>query len=720
MNPSDIKDKKAIAAKGDADIHSEAITRFANVMTREGDNRDLGVEDARFAQTQDGQLDDGDLDENSPDIPNYTFNLVAAAVDTVIGDHRQNEIGIRVRPNGDGADKKDADIRNGIIKSIQADSDFDSIDDAVFDETLNSGYGGYRVTTEYTNDDVNYNSFDQIAKIEGINSAVTSLFFGPSQKYDKSDALYAFLIWNEEISDFKAMYPEATVTDFDQEIYSTDNHIHWFGENEIRCAEYWRKVPVKRTIALVQYPSPDGATPGERKTIDLEDEKKVLDDLQAAGVQIIRQRTIDDWQVERYIMNGAEILKPVEKWAGKLIPLVPEFGKISNINGKQYVRGLIRFAKDAQRVYNFLRSTIVATVAKAPKDIHWLTPAMMKGHTERLSRMNIDDSPIQLFNIDPANPAMTPTRTGAPAVQQSLIEAAQTAKLDVQMATGVTPGTAQPTAGTDIDRRSGKAIEAQARRGDNGAYTFMSNHALSIQALGNVLNDIIPRIYDSTRQVQIMRQDGTTEEITINETVRDEQTGDAVIVNDLSKGRYAVTVDVGPAFATQRMEAADRLIKLSENPDSPYARLTPDLIVKFLDLPGDASEELHTRLRGFMIQEGIVQPTEEEAKELQPTEAQQAQSARQEQREQAEIDLIMAQTMQLKGSANKSISDAENKDVDSNQKATDSFNTLIDALVKKREAGFPLTVEDSNMIADAMTVIEDTADVLLEQPNQVQ
>ena len=710
MNPADIKDKKGIAAKGDDDIHAEAIKRFNNVMAREREQRELGVEDARFAQTQDGQWEDEEED-SSPDVPKYTFNLVAAAVDTVIGDQRQNDISIRVRPNGGGADKDDADIFNGIIKSIQAESDFDSVDDAVFDETLNSGYGGYRVITEFTNDDVGINSFDQVAKIEAIDSAVTSLYFGPSKRYDKADALYAFLIWDEEIADFKALYPEATLTDFSSEYISDEAaDSGWFGSNEIRLAEYWRKIPVKRKIALLS----DG------RVIDIEDEKAVLDELAAAGIEIVRQREIDDWQIERYVMNGMEILKPVEKWAGKIIPLVPEYGKISNIEGKQYVRGLIRFAKDAQRVYNFLRSTIVATVAKAPKDIHWLTPKMIEGHTSRLERMNIDDSPIQLFNIDPNNPNMTPTRTGAPAVQQSLIEAAQTAKLDVQMATGITPGTAQPTAGSDIDRRSGKAIEAQARRGDNGAYTFMSNHALSIQALGNVLVDLIPRIYDSTRQVRIMRPDGETEEVTINQTMRDEQTGEDVIVNDLSKGRYAVTVDVGPAFATQRTEAADRLIKLSENPDSPYAKLTPDLIVKFLDLPGDASDELHKRLRSYMIREGIIEPTEEESEELQPTESQIQQQQRSDAREQAEIDLIMAQAMQLKGQANKSISDAENKDVDSNKKATEAFDTLIDALLKKKEAGYPLTQEDSNMIADAMVVIEDSADVLLETGNQVQ
>ena len=221
IDAGDIKNKKAIAASGDADIHAEAVRRFNDVMNREQENRLLGVEDTRFAQTSNGMWDNETEEDTSPDIPKYTFNLVVSGIDTVIGDQRQNEIAVRVRPNGGGATKRDAEIFNGLIKNIQSQSNFKAINDASFDETLNSGYGGMRVVTRYTNDDVNLNSFDQEILIEPINSAVTSLFFGPSQRYDKSDALYAFLTWNEQLDDFNAMYPDATVSDFEQDIYGT-------------------------------------------------------------------------------------------------------------------------------------------------------------------------------------------------------------------------------------------------------------------------------------------------------------------------------------------------------------------------------------------------------------------------------------------------------------------------------------------------------------------
>lgn len=697
MNPSQVKNKKAIAAT--KDIQSEAVRRYNDIWSREQDSRELGVEDVRFAQVQGGMYDSGTNDETNtakPDIPEYEFNLVASKIDQVIGDQRQNETSIRVRPAGAGATKDDAKLFNGIIRNILNRSKFQATHENAFDETLNSGYGGYRVITQFTNDDVNINSFDQEILVEPINSAVTSLYFGPSKKYDKSDALYAFLVWEEDLDSFKAMYPDARITDFSQPQYATDRYQGWFNDNSIRMAEYWRKVPVKRTIALLD----DG------RVIDIEDEKNALKQLKEAGISIIRQRTIDDWEIERYIMNGAEILKPVEKWAGKYIPLVPQFGKITHLENQTYVRSLVRFAKDSQRLYNFLRSTIASVIGKAPKDIYWMTPEMMKGHGKVLERINVDDNPIMPFNPDPKLGGQGPIRTGAPQVQQAIIEAAATARQDVVEAMGVGSPAPQQTDSADANR-SGKAIREQQRRGDSGAYAFMSNDGLSTEYLGTILVDLIPRIIDSTREIELMHEDGETEAVTVNQVVKnpDDPTQNT-IVNDLALGRYSVVVDVGPAFATQRVEAAERLIALSADPASPFNKIAPDLIAKNLDLPGNASEELHERIRGQMVREGIVTPTEEEAEKLQPTEQQMIAQQQEQERQTAETNLINAQASQLLASAEKAISDTENKDYDSNKKAVESLDSLVETMRTRVDAGIPLRPEDLMLMQAQTGIVE--------------
>lgn len=703
MNPNSVKDKKAIAAT--KDIHAEAVKRYNEIWSREQKSRELGVEDTRFAQLQGGMYDTYTDDDTKPDIPEYEFNLVASAIDTIIGDQRQNETSIRVRPAGSGADKDTAKLYNGIIRNILHRSKFQATHENAFDETLNSGYGGYRVITQFTNDDVSTSSFDQEILIEPINSAVTSLYFGPAKKYDKSDALYGFLVWDEDMDSYKSMYPDATVTDFQEPEYANDQYQGWFNTNSLRMAEYWRKVPIKRKIALLN----DG------RVIDLVDEKNALAQLAEAGIEVVRTRDIDDWQIERYVMNGAEILKPMEKWAGKYIPLIPQYGKITHIENETHVRGMLRFSKDAMRLYNFLRSTIAAVIAKAPKDVYWMTTAQMLGHGKSLERINVDDNPIMPYNSDPSAPG-PPVRSGAPQVQQALIEAAANARQDVIASMGVSPGTAQPMAGTDLDMRSGKAIEAQARRGDSGAYAFMSNDGLTQEYLGTVLVDLIPRIIDSTREVETMAEDGQTEAVMVNQVVKDPQDqAKDTIVNDLSVGRYSVVVDVGPAFATQRVEAAERLIALSADPASPFNKLAPDLIAKNLDLPGNAAEELHERMRGQMVREGLIEPTEEEAETLQPTEQQLLDKKNEEERLMAETKLLNAQSSELLASAEETIANTVNKDYDSNKKAVDALNAMAKAMKERAESGIPITQNDLNLMRMQEQIVQASMQVIAPQ-----
>jgi hypothetical protein len=120
MKANDIKDKSAIVAPLD-EVHAEAIRRFDMCMDAGQHERELALEDARFAQTSEGQWDDAAITART-DRPRYTINKIAGAIDTVVGDQRQNEIAVKVRPLSGGADKMMADTFNGLIRNIEAQS----------------------------------------------------------------------------------------------------------------------------------------------------------------------------------------------------------------------------------------------------------------------------------------------------------------------------------------------------------------------------------------------------------------------------------------------------------------------------------------------------------------------------------------------------------------------------------------------------------------------
>ena len=669
------------------EIRTEALNRFQEVENVERDQRSLAIEDARFAHAEDGQWDENAI-ERRKDRPRYTLNRVAGALDQVNGDQRQNRTQIKVRPQTGG--KKDiAKIKMGLARSIENISDAQSIYDIAFDETITSGFGGWRVLTQFTDDD----SFEQEIVIAPIKSAASSLYFdNAAEKYDRRDAMWAFYIKDIPEANFKKEFPNASVSDFSQSQYFSGACNGWFRENVVRVAEYWRVDMVDTEIALLS----DG------RTIDLKEEKAVLDELAAKDITILKTRKSKKRKVESFIMNGAEILEGPMPWAGKYIPLVPVYGRTYNIQGKNYVRGMVRIAKDPQRIYNYATSTAIEATALTPKDPIWITPKQAKGHTQQLKTFNTTNSPFMLYNPDPEIPG-PPGRTGAPAVQQSLIQQQTQASMDVYATTGIQP----PSLGLNPEMQSGKAIIAQQKMGDRSTFVFSDNLHKSIKFTGDILEDLTPKIYDTQRVVTVLNFDGTTENVDINvasldefnQPIKDEQTGEVVIVNDLSAGKYETYVEAGPSFTTLRDESAQQLIDLATG--SPrFEAVATDLIAKNLNIL--ESEELTQRIRTQMIQEGVVKPTQEEIEELGLGQEQQPSPE-----QMALLENLQMQTAEIMANIENTNADTDNKDAKtlqtnmSTQKAAmDALNVLMDAYKKQVEMGIPLGI-DEHMIRKA-------------------
>jgi len=664
-------------------IHKEAMERFEHVSTSENDQRSKAIEDAQFAHSEDGQWED-DAKEKRKDRPRYTLDRVSGALDQVNGDQRQNRTQIKVRPRAGGS-KDIAKIRTGLARSIEARSDATSIYDAAFDETITSGYGGWRVITQYESDD----SFDQEILIAPIKSAASSLYLEPTDKYDKRDATWGFYIDDIDIEKFKKDFPHATITDFSDPIYYTGYCMGWFRDNKIRIAEYWRVELTDAEIGLMS----DG------RVLNLTEEKDVLDELEGKNITVLKKRKVRIRKVESYLMNGAEFLEGPQEWAGKYIPLVPVYGRTYNIQGKEFIRGMVRKAKDPQRIYNYTTSTTVETTAFAPKDPIWMTAKQAIGQENKLKTFNTTNSPFMFYNEDPAA-AGPPKRTGAPAVQQALIQQQTQASMDIYAATGIQP----PSLGLNPELQSGKAIIAQQKMGDRGTFVFSDNLYKSIKFTGDILEDLLPRIYDTQRVVTVLNFDGTTEDVEINakaidefnQTIVDEETGDPVIVNDLNAGKYETYVEAGPAYSTLRQESSEQIKELvGQVPILQEVGL--DLIVKNLDIL--ESEELTKRVRANMINNGVVQPTEEEVKELgldQPQQPSEEQLALLENIRMQNAKLMADIELQNANTDNKDAQTLETK-LKAQKVAVDALESLMSAYEKQVNTGIPLGITENQI-----------------------
>ncbi len=680
----------------DDKIHSLALKRFSRVENKERDQRKLAIEDIKFAQTEDGQWDDG-AKEKRKNRPRFTINRVAGAIDQLIGDQRQNRTALKVRPVSGGATEDTAKTMEGLIRNIESASKAANAYDTAFDEVVNGGFGGWRITTEFDEDD----PFIQTIKIKQMNTATTSLWFDDSaEEYDKRDAMWAFVTFDMPKDEHAEKFPKSQITDWSQEQMNNSICSDWVRDNVVRVAEYWVKTPVTKEIALLS----DG------RVIDSEEEKAVLDELKDSGVTVKKTRSIKSHKIEMYLMDGGGVLEGPKEWAGKFIPLIPMYGRQAHIEGRTYTRGITRFAKDANRIYNYTTSAAIEAAALSPKDPIWYTPAQIKGHEAKYRTFNNSNSPFMPYNSDPKSPG-APQRTGAPAVQQAFISQIQQASMDLYHVTGMQP----PSIGVNPELKSGKAIQAQERQGDRGSFIFSDNLVKSQQYCAEILIDLIPRIYDTERQVRIMAQDGETENVdinTVNEEVIDEETGKPVLVNDLSFGKYDVVAESGPAFATQRQESAQQIIELMGSSPQ-FEALAMDLVAK--DLPILESKELTKRVRKQMIQQGLIEPTEQEVQDLGLNQPQQPDP-----QQTAIVDNITMQTEKLMADIENKDADTLSKQVNTQQATIDSYKALIDAYKLQLESGIPLTATDHDVRIKQQDIIKEGQQAIDDGPNSEQ
>lgn len=728
----DFRDIPAASEKDD--IHLEGLKRFEDINTREQWSRRLGVEELIFTDQDGGQWDNfqsygfyadsnGQRGDDEPPPPRYQNDKISPVIEEAVSDQRQAQIDIKVRPMSSEA-KPLADTYNGIIKNIEAVSGAQDSYDCAYDEVQRSGYGGWRVVTEYAD-----NSFDQRIGIAPIRCATGSLFFGPSEKYTKEDALYAFHVWNMDMEEFKAQYPNATTTEWPdtvRERIAGTSAAAWFDfkNNLIQLAEYWRKKPIEKDIAqlidgrVVDADQLPIVQPLDPKILQIAAERGVQ--IQAApestpeaplmivpvamnratGQEMIR--TVKSYEVERYVMNGSEVIKGPDKWAGKYIPLVPCYGVVANILGQEIVRGRVRKGKDAQRAYNYCYSQAIEVAANSPKDFFWMTPTMAEGENiqERLQRINQDQNPINFYNHDPDVP-QGPIKAPGPVVQEALLSIMAKSEQDIFTSIGGGRSMEDATAG---DQRSGEAVKEQRIDQEKGDSIYFANYIKSREYTGKILVDLIPRVMTTEQQVRIMQPDGTTDFVTVNQVDIDRGSAEKQTVMDLSQADFDVTVDVGPAFASQRQAAAERLTTLAT--ESPvFAQNASDLIAKNLDIPG--STELYERIRKEMIRSGIAQGTPEELEELGITQEQQIAAQLEPQiREQVagevNMQLLMAQARELDARALNAQSAATQKDVEASikmqgsildniKKFEESENLKLDGVLKAVEAQKQLT-----------------------------
>jgi len=577
------------------------------------ENRRMHSEDLNFIYNSEamGQWDPVVL-QNRRGKPCYTFNRVIGPVNIVVADMRQTKPAGTVRPASDEAQEAVADVYEGLCRSIEQASRAEHIYKEQYKYAVAGGYGAWRVMPKYMADD-GKNAFDQVLRIQNIPNPQTVVWDPECEDPCAGDANKAIVA--ERISDdmYRAMFGTEKGMSFN---FSRDSY-GWFTDKEVRVAEYYERVPTEKWIAQM--------TNGEVRDYDAklkELEKHFEDgglDHPDDGGSVTRiaknkdgsprvRKTIA-WKVLWVKCDGSNVLEGPFLYNWKRIPIIRCPGRYVNIEGRKKLQSLVRHAKDAQRSYNSRCSDMIERSALVPKAPYLVTEMMIKGYENEWNQANVQSRPYLPYNIDPKAPeGGMPYRTPPIDLPQGAMALAQLAQQDIQATTGYF----DPALGNseDMNRVSGKALVQHTRRSDLGSYEFVDGFSAALQLTWEIMIDMIPTVYDAERVERIIGHDGIERLVTLNQEGND---GD--IINDLKAGTYDCTVTIGPSFQTQRQETLQTLIDASATIPQ-VAQLCPDLLVKNIDSPD--SIEMARRLRIPLIQQGVVQPTEEEKKTTPP------------------------------------------------------------------------------------------------------
>jgi len=495
--------------------------------------------------------------------PVITINKLDGYCRQVSNQQRQQRPRIKVHATNTHEQMVEAEIIQGLVRHVEVNSNADHAYDNGFDYAVRMGWGFMRVRTDYVSPD----SFDQEIYIDPVDNPFTVYFDPNSVAPDGSDAERCLITTMVPKTEFRKMYPEADDggTSFTQR-GTGDSQSEWITKEDIRLAEYYYTVREKATLYLLS----DG-------TSTFADDKDFFNRLDVAGISIIDKRESHKKTIKYCKLTGVEVIEE-GVWPSKYLPIVPIYGRHIVISDKRHKFGMVRYAKDPQRMYNFWQTSITESVALAPKAKWLMAEGQDEGHENDWAQANIKSFPLLRYkqtDID-GRPAPAPTRLQPEPPPAGVMAAAAGVNEDIKVMMGIFDP-AQLRQGNI----SGKALNGQQQQVDLTNFDYYDNLTRSIAQVGKIILDLIPKIYDTQRVLRIIGEDGKPELVTMNER---DALGN-ILKNNTAVGQYDVVMETGPGYNSKRQEAVDSMMQLL-GADPALMQTAGDLIFRNMDFPG--------------------------------------------------------------------------------------------------------------------------------------
>lgn len=586
--------------QSDKDILATARERYRLAEEAEREIRAEAKIDLEFAAGNQWDADDRNRRNAAGGAgkrPCLVFNKLTGPLNMVANEARMNPPSLEALPVDSSSDPETAKIIEGMMRHIGYTSKADQVYETSLEQSTKGGFGYFKVITKYCGN----KTFDQELRIERIVNPFNVLVDPFAKEADKSDMMWAFELEWISREDYEAEFGKTEIVQmkwFDGGINPAPD---WIGKEGALVARYWYIDIEVKTLVAVQWP--DGKVTNEY-TDSLPDELP-------AGLQYVTDENGDRMEREDEIrhvkmcrLNGVEILDKTE-WKGQWIPILAVLGEEMWIEEKRYLFSLIRFARDPQKLYNFYRSSEAETVmlgTKAPwvgvkgafKDPRWAT-------ANSVPWAYLEYEPLDIAG----NPVPMPQRNLAePPIQALSIGAAQ-ASDDIKATTNIFDA----SLGARSNETSGVAIRQRQSQGGLSNFHFIDNLNRAILQCGAILCDLIPKIYDTPREVRILGEDNKEEIVKVNQRWQDDRGQEHCY--DLTNGKYDVRLKIGPTYLTDKEKTQQMVAELARA-YPPLMQIAGDVIMENMNFKGaeKIAERLRKALPPGMADEGKAKPAE--------------------------------------------------------------------------------------------------------------
>jgi len=523
-------------------------------------NRQEALEDLKFASGGNQWPVDLQNSRNLESRPVLTINKLDGYCRQVTNQQRQQRPRIKVHATNTQEDAAEAKVVQGMIRHIEVNSNADNAYDNAYNYAVRMGWGYWRVDHRYVRED----SFDQEIFIDPIDNPFTVYLDPNSIAVDGSDQERCLITTMMPKTTFRELYPDVDETSFLSR-GTGDTQSEWITKEDIRVAEYWYTVREPATL----YQLSDGST-------RFAESKDFFDRIERAGLFVVNERKSIKRTIKWKKLTATAVLEERD-WPGYYIPIVPVYGRHVVIGDKRKKFGMVRHAKDAQRMYNFWVTSLTESVALAPKAKWIMAEGQDEGHELDWAAANIKSMATLRYkqtDID-GNPAPPPQRLQPEPPPAGVMAAAQEINSDMATIIGIYDPSQQLPG-----NMSGKALNGQQMQVDLTNFDLYDNLTKSIAYTGKIILDLIPKIYDTERIMRIIGDDGKPDLLTINE-----RTAVGKVKNDVTVGQYDVVMETGPGYNSKRQEAVDAMMPLLQGNEQLF-NAAADLVFRNMDFPG--------------------------------------------------------------------------------------------------------------------------------------